>query len=63
MEIDNTMSPPPLPPAFLPDFADSCTLNSPVYTQSVACFADSSADIEFAALLKNLHELDALRVI
>ena len=62
MDIDVAMSPSPMPPPILPDIADSCTLTSPVPTQSVACFTDSAADMEFAALLKDVDELGALRV-
>ena len=62
IDIDVPMSPSPAPPPILPDFADSCTLTSPVPTQSVACFTDSAADMEFAALLKDVDELEALRV-
>ena len=56
------MSPSPVPPPILLDIVDSCTLTSPLPFQSVACFADSAADMEFAALLKGVDELEALRV-
>ena len=59
MEID---VPSPVPPSYLPDIADSCTLTSPVPTESVACFTDSAVDREFAALLKEVDELEALGV-
>ena len=62
MEIDVPMSPSPLPPPILPDIADNCTLTSPVPTQSVACFTDSAADMDFAALLEDVDELEALQV-
>ena len=62
MEIDVPMSPSPVPPPIFPDIADNYTLTSPVPTQSVACFTDSAADMEFAALLKDVDELEALRV-
>ena len=62
MEIDVPISLSSVPPPFLPDIADNCTLNSPVCTQSVACFTDSAADMEFAALLKDIDELEALQV-
>ena len=62
MEIYVPMSPSPVIPPILPDIADSCTLTSPVLTLSVACFPDSAADMEFAALLKDVDEPEALRV-
>ena len=62
MEIDVPMSPSPVPPPILPVIADNCTLTSLVPTQSVACFTDSAADMEFAALLKDVDEFEALRV-
>ena len=62
MEIDVPMSPSPVFPPILPDIADNCTLTSPVPTQSVACFTESAADMEFVALLKDVDALEALRV-
>ena len=62
MEIDVSLSLSPVPPPILLDIADNCTLTSPVPTQSVACFADSAADMEFEALLKGVDQLEALRV-
>ena len=62
MEIDVPMSHSPVPPPILPDIADSCTLTAPVPTQPVACFADSTADMEFPALLKDVDELEAPQV-
>ena len=62
MEIDVPMSPSPVPLPILPDIADNCTLTSPVPTQSVACFTDSADDMECAALLKDVGELEALQV-
>ena len=62
MEFDVPMSPSPVPPPILPDTADSCTLTSPVPTQSVACFIDSAwlhCFMEFAAQLKDVDELEA----
>ena len=62
MASDVPMCPPPVPPLFLPDIADICTFTSPVPTQSVACFTDSAADMEFAAFLKDLDELETLQL-
>ena len=58
MEIDVPMPPSPVPPPI----ADNCTLTSPVPTHFVACFTDSAADMVFAAVLKDVDELEALRV-
>ena len=63
MEIDVPMSPSPVPPPL--QFCRILLImvrSSPVPTQSVACFTDSAADMEFAALLKDVDELEALRV-
>ena len=62
METDVTMFPSSEPPPTLLDIADSCTLTSSVSNQSVAFFIDSAADMEFAALLKVVDKLEALRV-
>ena len=62
MEIDVPMSSSLVPPRVLWDIADGCRLTSTVPTQFVACFTDSAADMEFAALLKNVDELEALGV-
>ena len=48
--------------SYLPDIADGFTLISPIPFQSVACFTDSADDMEFAALLKDVGELEALLV-
>ena len=62
IEIDVPMSPSPVLLPIFPVIADNCTLTSPVPTQSAACFTDYAADTEFAALLKDVDELEALRV-
>ena len=56
------MSPSPVLPPFLPDIVDNFTHTSPVLFQSVACFFSSATDMEFAVLLKDVVELEALRV-
>ena len=62
-------SPSPVPPPVIlspnirarPNIVDCSTLTSPIPTESVACFTDSFADLEFAALLKDTSRIDALQ--
>ena len=62
MEIDVAISQSPVPPPILSDMAESCTLTSPVPTQSLVCLTDSAADTEFAAPLKDANDLEVLWV-
>ena len=62
MEIDVPMFPSAVLLPVLSDFVDSFTLTSPVPSQSVTCLTDCAADMECAALLKGVDELEALRV-
>ena len=62
MEIDVPVFPSAVLLPILSDFVDSFTLTSPVPTQSVTCLTDSASEMECAALLKGVDELEALRV-
>ena len=60
MECNVLLSASLVPPPILPDLTDVGVLTSPVPTSTVSCYTDSSADLEFAALLKENEEVDCL---
>ena len=62
IDIDmQPLSPSPVATPVLPDIIDRGTLTSPVPCSSVACYTDSFADLEFAALLKDTSELENIQ--
>ena len=61
MEIDVRVAISPVPPPVLPDLSDSFSPTSLIPTPSVACFNNSATGMEFAALLKDVDKLEALR--
>ena len=52
----------PILPLVMPDTRHFARLTSPIPTRSVSCFTDSTADREFAALLKFTDKLDSFRI-